>query len=33
MGLNVFVPVQNFPHDIQVLRAFVDGAPALKSRD
>ena len=31
VGLNVFEPVQHFPHDLQVLRALADGAPALKS--
>jgi hypothetical protein len=33
IGLNVFEPVQNFPHDFQVLRALADGAPALKVFD
>ena len=33
IGLNVFEPIQHFPHDLQVLRALADGAPALKSRD
>ena len=33
IGLNVFEPVQNFPHDFQVLRPFADGAPALKACD
>ena len=29
IGLNVFKPVQDLPHDLQVLRALADGAPAL----
>ena len=33
IGLNVFEPVQYLPHDLQVLRALADGAPALKSGD
>ncbi len=33
ISLNVFEPIQNFPHDLQVLRALADGAPALKARD
>jgi hypothetical protein len=31
IGLNVFEPVQDLPHDLQVLRALADAAPALKS--
>ena len=33
IGLNVFEPVQDLPHDLQVLRALADGAPALKACD
>lgn len=33
LGLNVFETVQNFPHDLQVLRSLADGAPALKACD
>ena len=33
IGLNVFKPVQDLPHDLQVLRALADGAPALKECD
>jgi hypothetical protein len=33
VGLNVFEPVQDFPHDLQVLRALADAAPALKACD
>jgi len=31
IGLNVFEPVQDLPHDLQVLRALADGASALKA--
>jgi hypothetical protein len=31
--LNVFETVQDLPHDLQVLRAQADGAPALKACD
>jgi hypothetical protein len=33
IGLNVFEPVQDLSHDLQVLRAPADGAPALKACD
>ncbi len=33
IGLNVFEPVQDLSHDLQVLRALADGAPALKACD
>ena len=33
IGLNVFEPVKNFPHDLQVLRALADGPLALKACD
>ena len=29
----VFEPVQHFTHDLQVLRALAEGAPALKACD
>ena len=33
IGLNVFESAQDFPHDLQVLRALADGAPTLKACD
>ena len=33
IGLNVFEPVQDLPHDLQVLRALPDGTPALQACD
>ncbi len=33
IGLNVFEPVQDLPHDLQVLRPLADGAPALQACD
>ena len=33
IGLNVFESVLDFPHDLKVLRALADGAPALKACD
>ena len=29
IGLNVFEPVQDLPHDLQVLRPLADGAPVV----
>ena len=33
IGFNVFEPIQDLPHDLQVLRALADGSPALKACD